>query len=212
METVDATAQGMGSEMKDTERIHTLDNPEKSGLALASELGIVNLIRLMGDEVDREGMKETPERFVKAMRELTGGYADDPATILSKCFNEPYNEMVVVSGIDFVSLCEHHLLPFTGTVSVAYLPDGKVVGLSKLPRLVQCYARRLQIQERMTIQIADAIDVNLQPKGVGVVVQATHTCMKFRGVKSNGEMKTSCLRGAMAKEGTRNEFFRLAGH
>ncbi len=177
-----------------------------------AEMGVVHLIRWIGEDAEREGLTETPKRFLEAMRELTGGYDDDPVKILSKCFNEPYNEMVVVSGIDFVSLCEHHLLPFTGTVSVAYLPDGKVVGLSKLPRLVQCFARRLQIQERMTVQIADAIDETLKPKGVGVVVQAVHTCMKFRGIKSNGEMKTSCLKGAMAKEGTRNEFFRLAGH
>jgi GTP cyclohydrolase I len=172
------------------------------------------LYHVEGPASDREGLDETPARVVRALEELTAGYAQDPGLILSKVFSESdgYDQMVVLRDIEFTSLCEHHLLPFSGTAVVAYIPQGKVVGLSKLARVVECFARRLQLQERMTQQIANAIDEHLTPQGVGVIVAAHHQCMGCRGVKQpRAEMVTSALRGALLREDSaRAEFLRLA--
>lgn len=163
---------------------------------------IENGIRLMIESTGvewHEGLKDTPSRVVKAFAEMTSGYKQDPAAILARTFpGESYDEMVIVPGIHFVSLCEHHLLPFSGTAAVAYIPRERVVGLSKIPRLVECFARRLQVQERMTVQIADALTEHLKPSGVGVVLRARHSCMTCRGVRQqNAEMVTSVMRGAL---------------
>ena len=172
---------------------------------------IAGLISYCGDDPEREGMRQTPQRVRRAFEDLTCGYHQDPKVILGVSFEEKYDEMVVVSKIPFWSLCEHHLMPFHGTVSVGYLPDGRVVGLSKIPRLVECFARRFQIQERLTKQIAGAMDSILKPRGVGVVVEAEHLCMKARGARSEGVMRTSCLLGAMRESAqTRAEFLGLA--
>lgn len=162
------------------------------------ELGIRQMIESTGVQW-HEGLDDTPKRVVKAFAEMTSGYNTDPAQILARTFpGENYDELVIVPGIQFVSMCEHHLLPFTGSVVVAYIPQDRVIGLSKLPRLVECFARRLQVQERMTVQIADAIDEHLKPRGVGVVVRAKHACMTCRGVRQpEAEMVTSVMRGAL---------------
>lgn len=179
----------------------------------AEEAVRVLLVEL-GEDADRPGLLDTPARVVRALREMTDGYGIDPAELLAVQFPDDYDEMVVVRGVEFHSLCEHHLLGFSGTATVAYIPTpGRgVVGLSKLARLVECFARRLQVQERMTMQIADAIDEHLAPVGVGVVVRARHSCMGCRGVRKPGaEMVTSALRGAMRDEPhTRAEFLSLA--
>lgn len=176
----------------------------------APEDAVVRLIEWCGEDPRRDGLLETPKRVVKAFREMTSGYADDPAVILSKTFDEKCDEMVVVSAISFTSLCEHHLLPFTGTVDIGYVP-GKVVGLSKLARLVDCFSRRFQIQERLTAQIADAIDNALEAKGVAVVVRGQHACMSCRGVrKADATMVTSAMRGILIGDArARSEFLAL---
>lgn len=149
-----------------------------------------------------EGMRETPERIARAWRDMTSGYREDPAKILVRTFDaDGYDEIVALRGIAYQSLCEHHLLPFTGTVDLAYLPGPRVVGLSKLARLVDCYARRFQIQERMTRQIADAMEEHLGARGVAVIVHGTHSCMTARGVLKPGTvMVTSEMRGAFREE------------
>lgn len=167
------------------------------------EDAVVRLIEAVGEDPTREGLRETPKRVVKALREMTIGYAQDPKEILSKNFAEGCDELVVSRRIPFVSLCEHHLLVFSGTADVGYIPssEGKVVGLSKLARLVDCYARRLQIQERLTKQIATAMWENLTPQGVGVIIRAAHSCMECRGVqKSGSEMITSSMLGLMRED------------
>lgn len=186
---------------------------ERLALEAQALRGVEALLRLAGEDPAREGIRETPARVVKAFLEMTSGGQEDPAVILSKTFDrDGYDEMVVKRGIPFASLCEHHLLPFTGTVDVGYIPGARVVGLSKLSRLVDCYARRVQIQERMTVQIAEAILAHLAPVGVGVIVRASHACVSCRGVgKSGTEMVTSTLRGAFHEAATRDEFMRLAG-
>jgi GTP cyclohydrolase IA len=161
-----------------------------------------------------EGMTETPDRVLRALAEMTAGYSQDPATILSKTFDaDGYDEIVVLRDIPFNSLCEHHVLPFVGTAGVAYLPGARVVGLSKLARVVDVYARRFQIQERMTQQIADAVSVALNPRGVAVLVKGRHLCMEVRGVKKTGaEMVTSVVRGVfMEKPQARAEVLDLLG-
>lgn len=167
----------------------------------AQPLGVTEVRRLLeylGEDPTREGLLDTPKRHVKALRELTEGYGQDPATILGTTFDgEHYDEMVVVRGVEFMSLCEHHVLPFIGHVTVGYVPNERVVGLSKIPRLVECFARRLQIQERFTQQIASALMEHLQPEGVGVIVSAEHSCMRMRGVKKRGEMVTSAMLGSL---------------
>lgn len=173
----------------------------------------VRLLIQSVDDPDREGLQDTPLRVIKALKEMTTGYNEDPALILSKTFNERCDDMIVVTGIAFTSLCEHHMLPFTGTANVGYIP-GKVVGLSKIARLVDCFARRLQIQERMTAQIADAISQHLEAKGVAVVINGAHACMSCRGVKKAGAtMVTSAMHGIF-KDNTsaRSEFLALCKH
>ncbi len=174
----------------------------------------MRLLQFIGEDPAREGLKETPARVLKAWKELSAGYSMDPATILSKTFTEEqYDEMVILDNLRFTSMCEHHMLPFSGTASVGYIPYGRVVGISKLARLVQCYAQRLQIQERMTQQIANDIVTYLNPKGVAVIIQAHHQCMGCRGVKQpDARMSTSCMLGAMRKDvSARAEFMRLIG-
>ena len=170
----------------------------------------VRILEYIGENPEREGLLKTPARAVKALRELTGGYTQDPAAILGTTFAVDCDEMVVVQGIEYWSLCEHHLLPFKGKVSVAYLPGDEVVGLSKIPRLVECFARRLQVQERLTNQIAESIQEVLAPLGVGVVVSGEHQCCSMRGGKKPVIMKTSALLGRFREPEVRAEFLTLA--
>ena len=166
----------------------------------------------IGEDPNREGLVKTPERVAKSFEFLTKGYKQDPKEILNQAlFSTTNDEMVLVRDIEFYSLCEHHLLPIIGRVHVAYIPDGKVVGLSKIPRIVEVFARRLQIQEQLTEQIADAINDTINPKGVAVVVHARHMCMEMRGVeKINSTTVSSALRGLFKSDlKTRNEFFNL---
>ena len=184
--------------------------------AMCPPEGAVRILlgRVVWEDPEREGLLDTPRRVINALQEMTSGYGQDPQEVLGTTFEKDgYDEMVVLRGIDFVSLCEHHMLPFTGTAAVGYVPGDRVVGLSKLARLVDCFARRLQIQERMTKQIADAVMEVLQPKGVGVVVAAHHSCMGCRGVRKAGaDMVTSSLAGVMRKDAAaRAEFLGLAG-
>lgn len=166
------------------------------------------LLTVLGENPEREGLRGTPERVADMFEELTSGYREDPKAILSREFSE-VTGMVVAKDIDFFSLCEHHLLPFYGHVSVGYIPSKKVVGLSKLVRLVGVYSRRLQLQERITKQIADAINHNLKPLGVIVVIQARHLCMEMRGVKNAADIVTSEIRGQFERHETRNEFLSM---
>jgi GTP cyclohydrolase I len=168
------------------------------------------LVRL-GEDPERDGLRRTPERMERSMQYLTKGYLEDPEeTLLGAMFDVSYDEMVVVKDIEMFSLCEHHLLPFFGKVHVAYIPRGKVIGLSKVPRLVDAFARRLQVQERLTTQIAEAIDKAIKPLGVGVVVEARHLCMMMRGVeKQQSSTVTSSMLGAFRQRETRDEFLAL---
>lgn len=169
------------------------------------------LISRFGEDPTRDGLARTPERMEKTMAFLTKGYQEDPGKILrGALFNVAYDEMVIVKEIEMFSLCEHHLLPFFGKVHVAYIPKGKVIGLSKIPRLVEVFARRLQVQERLTRQIADAIDGAIDPQGVGVVIEARHLCMMMRGVeKQNSSTVTSAMLGVFQQQNTRAEFLSL---
>src|ERR1700674_1072535 len=170
------------------------------------------MIHMIGEDQDRDGLRRTPERFEKAFRFLTSGYQQDPEKLLNGAmFSVCYDQMVIVKDIEFYSLCEHHLLPFFGKCHVAYIPDKKVVGLSKIPRLVNMFARRLQIQERLTNQIASAIQQKISPLGVGVVIEARHLCMVMRGVeKQNSQTVTSAMLGAFRENvQTREEFLSL---
>ena len=169
------------------------------------------LVRL-GEDPDREGLSHTPARVEKAMRFLVKGYKEDPEALLRKAlFTVGYDEMVIVKDIEMFSLCEHHLLPFFGKVHVAYIPNGKVIGLSKIPRLIEAFSRRLQIQERLTTQIAEAIQNAIEPQGVGVVIEARHLCMMMRGVeKQHSSAVTSSMLGSFrSEEETRTEFLSL---
>ena len=166
----------------------------------------------LGEDPRRQGLTATPERVARAMRELTDGYGVKPEDVIADAiFDQDYDEMVVVKDIAFYSLCEHHMLPFFGHVHVGYLPKGKVVGLSKIPRLVEVYAHRLQLQEQMTKAIAEALNGTLEPRGVGVVVEARHLCMEMRGVETpGGRMITSCMLGTFRRDPrTRAEFLDL---
>jgi GTP cyclohydrolase I len=170
---------------------------------------VKKILQAVGENPDRDGLKRTPERIARMYAELLSGYQIDPITVVNEAlFEVKYDEMVLVRDIEFYSLCEHHLLPFMGRVHVAYIPDGKVLGLSKIPRIVDLYARRLQVQERMTRQIADFIRDLLHPQGVAVVVEALHLCMSMRGVqKHNARLTTSAMHGAFrANLATRQEF------
>lgn len=179
--------------------------------SLAATNAVRTLLHFIGEDSEREGLRQTPERVTRSLAEMTSGYQMEPGEILSTCFTDSCDEMVVVSGIEFYSLCEHHMLPFFGTASVGYLPAGKVLGLSKIPRLVECFARRLQIQERLTGQIAEAIQEYLEPLGTGVIIRASHFCVACRGVqKANTRMTTSSLLGKMRDASVRAEFLSLA--
>jgi GTP cyclohydrolase I len=169
------------------------------------------IIETIGEDPNREGLSKTPERAAKAIQFLTQGYQQDAGEILrSALFKEDYNEMVVVKDIEVYSMCEHHLLPFYGKAHIAYIPNGYVVGLSKIPRVIDVFARRLQVQERMTHEILHAIDDTLQPLGVAVVIEAAHMCMMMRGVqKQNSSTTTSAFTGSFRDMETRNEFLSL---
>jgi GTP cyclohydrolase I len=184
---------------------------ETAGAETIADL-VRRMIVLIGEDPNREGLRRTPERFEKAMRYLTSGYRTDPDKLLNGAmFSVCYDQMVVVKDIELYSLCEHHLLPFFGKCHVAYIPSKKVVGLSKIARLVNMYARRLQIQERLTSQIAKAIQERLSPEGVGVIIEARHLCMVMRGVeKQNSAAMTSAMLGAFREnKQTRDEFLSL---
>lgn len=176
---------------------------------------IESVIKELGEDQNRDGLLKTPHRVAKAMRFFTKGYTQDPAEILTGAlFDVDYDEMVLVKDIDFFSQCEHHMVPFFGRIHVGYIPNGKVVGLSKIPRTVEIFARRLQVQERLTMDIAQTIEDVLQPKGVGVVVEAKHLCMMMRGVeKQNSFAITSSMRGSFKTDSkTRAEFMELIRH
>lgn len=189
--------------------LQTFTPDDKVTASIAHEIRYV--LDLIGEDKDRDGLKRTPERVGEAMQFLTKGYHEDPDMILqSALFEEDYKQMVVVKDIDFYSLCEHHLLPFFGKAHVAYIPNGKVTGLSKIARVVDVYARRLQIQERMTTQIKECIQRTLNPLGVMVVIEAEHLCMQMRGVqKQHSVTTTSDFTGAFNRAETREEFLRL---
>jgi len=165
----------------------------------------------VGEDIHREGLLKTPERAAKAFQYLTSGHCEDPAEILrSAMFAEDYHDMVIVKDIEIYSLCEHHILPFYGKAHIAYIPDGHIVGLSKIPRVVDVFARRLQVQERLTHDILECINNTLQPRGVAVVIEASHLCMMMRGIqKQNSVTTTSGFRGQFQKIETRNEFLKL---
>jgi GTP cyclohydrolase IA len=172
---------------------------------------VEQLLKELGEDVHREGLERTPERVATALRYMTSGYGKDPREILNALFVEEYDEMVVVKDIDVFSLCEHHILPFIGKCHVAYMPRKRIVGLSKIPRLVDMYARRLQVQERLTTQIANTLNDVLEPRGVAVVMEAIHLCMLMRGVeKQNSKAVTSAMLGAFRdRPETRAEFMEL---
>jgi GTP cyclohydrolase I len=198
---------------KPTEEI--LLNEGKEGAKAESVASLVRkIIALVGEDPEREGLRKTPERYEKALKFLTSGYHQNVDHLLNGAtFSVCYDEMVVVKDIEFFSLCEHHLLPFFGKAHVAYLPSKKVIGLSKVARLVNMYARRLQIQERMTSQIARALEDKIAPQGVGVIIEARHLCMQMRGVeKQHGQAVTSAMLGAFREnKQTRDEFLALVG-
>ena len=179
------------------------------------EMNVEQMLQELGEDPTRDGLLKTPSRVAKAMRFFTRGYQEDPAEILTGAlFDVDYDEMVLVRDIDFYSLCEHHMVPFFGRVHVGYIPNGKVVGLSKIPRTVDVFARRLQVQERLTMDVAQTIEEVLRPRGVGVVVEAKHLCMMMRGVeKQNSFAITSSMRGSFESDSkTRAEFMELIRH
>jgi GTP cyclohydrolase I len=175
------------------------------------EKAVREILLAVGEDTEREGLKKTPERVARTYTELLAGMYEDPARHLSSVFTENYDEIVLLRGIPFYSICEHHLMPFIGTANVAYLPSGAILGISKLARIVDCFARRLQAQERLTYQIADFIMNGLKPQGVAVVLEASHSCMTIRGIKKPGSvMVTSALRGIFMKDPrSRNEVMGL---
>ena len=189
------------------------DNFNLDTLPITDEIkfNFFKIIELLGEDTEREGLEKTPTRAAKAMKFLTKGYEEDPKQILqSAMFSEDYNEMVIVKDIELYSLCEHHMLPFFGKAHIAYIPNGEIVGLSKIPRVVDVFSRRLQVQERLTEQILDCINETLEPVGVGVVIEASHMCMMMRGVqKQNSTTTTSGFRGSFKETDTRNEFLKL---
>ena len=160
------------------------------------EAAVREILRAVGEDPDREGLRETPARVARMYAEMFAGLRADPSLVLKKTFEQQYNEVVLVKDIRFSSMCEHHLLPFTGKAHIGYLPDGRILGLSKMARLVEGFARRPQVQERMTEQIADLLESELAPRGVGVILEASHTCMTIRGVRSPDSVcTTSSMRG-----------------
>jgi GTP cyclohydrolase I len=172
------------------------------------------MLSRIGEDPTREGLCDTPARVVSSMQFLAHGYTQQPSDVLNGAlFTVDYDEMVIVKDIEMFSLCEHHMLPFFGKVHIAYIPNGKVIGLSKLPRLVEVFARRLQVQERLTTQLAEAIQETIQPQGVGVVIEARHLCMMMRGVeKQHSAAVTSAMLGQFRQQSTRNEFLSLLRH
>ncbi len=172
------------------------------------------IIRGLGEDVNRDGLLKTPERVAKAMQFLTKGYREDPREVLlSAMFEEEYSEMVLVKDIELYSMCEHHMLPFFGKAHIAYIPNGHIVGLSKIPRIVDIFSRRLQVQERLTLQILNCINDTLNPQGVAVVIEAKHMCMAMRGVeKQNSFTTTSAFTGVFENVETRTEFLNLTSH
>lgn len=202
METQPPASQTVEGALRPVPSVHTRD----------AEEAVKILLRYVGEDPDRDGLQDTPKRVAKAWREMTTGYDEDPEAILSRVFEVKHNQMVVVTGIRFTSLCEHHVLPFVGTATVGYVPGDKVVGLSKIARLVLCFARRLQVQERLTDEIADAMMDHLKPRGVGVIVKAHHSCMGCRGVaQPEAVMVTSAVRGAISENpATRAELLSLS--
>jgi GTP cyclohydrolase I len=172
------------------------------------------IIESLGEDIHREGLEKTPERIAKAMQFLTHGYGLDPLEILkSALFTEDHKQMIVVKDIEVYSMCEHHMLPFFGKAHVAYIPNGKIVGLSKIPRIVDAFARRMQVQERLTDQIKDCIQEALNPLGVAVVIEAQHMCMQMRGIqKQNSVTTTSAFTGAFEMDKTRKEFISLVSN
>lgn len=202
---------GLGENQKGGyDRIERWD--EETNTALTGHFK--EILGLLGENGDREGLRDTPGRVAKAMQFLTQGYGTDPAEILkSAVFREDYSEMVIVKDIELFSMCEHHMLPFIGKAHVAYIPNGQITGLSKIARVVEGYARRLQVQERLTVQIRDCIQETLEPMGVAVVIEAMHLCMVMRGVqKQHSVTTTSAFTGAfMNSDKTRKEFLGLIG-
>ena len=174
------------------------------------EKAVKEILLALGEEADREGLMDTPKRVAKMYAELLGGSHADPTEHL-RVFTEDYDEIVVLKNIPFYSVCEHHMMPFIGKAHIAYLPDGKVLGLSKLARILDCFARRLQVQERLTVQVADFLMDNLKPRGVAVIIEASHSCMTIRGAKkANSVMATSALRGIFKSDSkSRNEVLSL---
>ena len=180
----------------------------------SAERHIYGLLKEIGEDPGREGLKKTPARVVRALAEITAGYGMDIDKVLNGAFfKADYREMVIVRDISFYSLCEHHMLPFFGKAHIAYIPDGKIIGLSKIPRLVEAFARRLQVQERLTVQIAETLFKKLKPRGAGVILEAQHLCMTMRGVKNASSFATtSSMMGVFRTDRrTREEFFNLAG-
>jgi len=192
-----------------------MSQPEQDETTALQHASFEELVREMlsriGEDPAREGLLNTPQRVAKSMQYLTRGYAQQPSDVLNGAlFTVDYDEMVIVKDIEMFSLCEHHMLPFFGKVHIAYIPKGKVIGLSKLPRLVEVFARRLQVQERLTTQLAEAIQETIQPQGVGVVIEARHLCMMMRGVeKQHSAAVTSAMLGVFRQQETRNEFLSL---
>ena len=178
------------------------------------EKAVREILSAVGEDLNRDGLKDTPARVARMYGELLAGMHDDPNTHISRVFNENYDEIVLLRDIPFYSICEHHLMPFIGSAHVAYLPSGKILGVSKLARIVDCFARRLQTQERLTYQIADCLMSNLKPLGVAVVLEAAHSCMTIRGIKKPGSvMVTSAVRGLFRKDPrSRNEIMSLIHH
>jgi GTP cyclohydrolase IA len=192
-----------------------IDDRASQGCEGDMECAVRSILASIGEDPEREGLVRTPLRVARMYAELTAGYHVDPVKLINEAvFSVEYDQMVVVRDIDFASLCEHHMLPFLGKAHVAYIPKGKVIGLSKIPRIVEMFARRLQLQERMTQQIALFLEEALDPRGVAVVIEGMHLCMSMRGVKkSNARMITSAVRGSFRDNAqTRNEFFSHIGH
>lgn len=194
-------------------QLTTYQKVEKYNTEITTDLAehYRDILTKLGEDPDREGLEKTPERVGKALQFLTSGYGQDAAKILrGAMFKEDYSEMVIVKDIELYSMCEHHMLPFFGKAHIAYIPNGHIVGLSKLPRVVDVFARRLQVQERLTHQVLEAIQETLNPLGVAVVIEARHMCMMMRGVqKQNSVTTTSAFTGAFKDAKTRNEFLKL---
>lgn len=182
-------------------------------MSLAIENAVQKLIAALGEDIGRDGLSKTPRRVARAYEQFFSGYAKDPKDILTVFDEKDYDEMIIVKDIEFFSMCEHHVIPFFGKAHIGYIPNGKIIGLSKMPRLVDIFSRRLQNQERLTCEIAKSLRSLIKPKGVGVILEARHLCMMARGVEKQGStVVTSAMLGLFKKEmNTRNEFLRLVG-